>query len=52
MKKPEKPPSHIVLRRPFSDDIEREEEPRWEKVGFAPSLAAAMLSHPPKRSKR
>jgi hypothetical protein len=36
-----KPPSHIVLRRPFSDDPDRDEEPRWEKVGFAPSLAAA-----------
>jgi hypothetical protein len=36
-----KDPSHIVLRRPFSDDQDREEEPKWEKVGFASSLAAA-----------
>ena len=28
-------PSHIVLRRPFADDPDRGEEPRWEKVGFA-----------------
>jgi hypothetical protein len=28
-------PSHIVLRRPFNDDPDRGEEPRWEKVGFA-----------------
>jgi hypothetical protein len=36
-----KPPSHIVVRRPFADDPDRDEEPRWEKIGFAPSLAAA-----------
>jgi hypothetical protein len=33
--------TYIVLRRPFDDDPDRDEEPRWEKVGFAPSLAAA-----------
>jgi hypothetical protein len=31
--------SYIVLRRPFDNDPDREEEPRWEKVGFASSRA-------------
>ena len=34
--------SHIVLRRPFDDDPDREAEPRWEKIGFANSRAEAV----------
>lgn len=41
--------THIVLLRRFSDDPSRDGEPRWEGVGFAPSLRAAQdlaLRHP------
>jgi hypothetical protein len=37
-----KPISHIVVRRPFDNDPDRDEEPRWEKVGFTTSFAAAI----------
>jgi hypothetical protein len=36
-----KDPRYIVVRRPFDGDPERDEEPRWEKVGYTTTLAQA-----------
>lgn len=32
---------YIIVRRPFDDDPDRGAEPRWEKIGYADSIAAA-----------
>lgn len=34
-------PSYIVLRRPFDGNPDRSEEPRWERIGYAPSRSMA-----------